>query len=348
MNRAFQVRVAQQRVVEARMSELLCDSDRARHRDAATRLSVSVSESRGVHGVFAVQAQLAGQSSLALSLSSTADARPATTTTMPWTRLQDDAWLLQRIVYKSSNQHRSAPFFDAVQRAARLLRHVWRVGHADSVLRDVLAIVPARPKPRADNPNLVAIAVRGGPAVMCVALLRLLLLRDEVSQLLAVLRAARAPLQTQLAQGFFVGLALTCISACARVHAEMLVFRGLLDTLLAHACHVGVVAFGADAVALPADAYALDHADAKIRDVALVYRHMRARLAAALARASASPAPVAGSSIAAVASEDVGTVVSAPPPVAAAVVVEGPALKQKKKKRKTDELDDIFAALDGR
>ncbi len=355
MNPAFAVRNAKLLYIDVSGLELLSNADRTRHGAAALRLSVSVGESRGFSGVFNVHAQLLALApTLALDAAGTQDrARDE----WPWSRVRDDAWLLLRIVYKSSNQHRSAPFMDKLQRAARLLRQLWRPLHVDCALRDVFALLPARPKVRTDNPALVTVLVRGAPATLCLVLCKLLLLRDEVSELLSALRAARPSLQTQLAQGFFVALALGGISCCARVHAEMCSFRALLDTLVEHVCRVGIVAFGSKAVvALPDSQYTLASESASVRRAALVHRALKPRLIALVARLTApanAPAGASASGAAAenhgVTAEDLGSVVDDVPVAAIAMVAQGPTLKpqaKKKKKRKIDELDDIFAALD--
>jgi len=359
VNPAFAVRNAKLLFIDVSVLELLSGADRAQHGAAPQRLSVSAAESRGASGVFHVHAQLLALApTLALDASGAQD---RTRDEWPWSRVRDDAWLLLRIVYKSSNQHRSAPFMDKLQRAARLLRQLWRPLHVDCALRDVFALLPARPKVRTDNPALVTVLVRGAPAALCLALCKLLLLRDEVSELLSALRAARPSLQTQLAQGFFAALALAGISCCARVHVEMCSFRALLDTLAEHVCRVGIAAFGSKAVVALADSqYTLASESASVRRASLVHRALKPRLVALVTRLTSpvkAPADAsasgAGAENHALPSEDLGSVVDDVPAAAAAavaVVAQGPTLKpqakKKKKKRKVDELDDIFALLD--
>lgn len=353
MNTAFAVRSAKLQFVDTPLNQLLSADDvQARHA-GPLRLTMSHDDANVVNNVHNVKSTLADAATFALAPVTMGERGD-----VPWRRIRDDVWLLNRVVYKSSNQHRSARFFDVVQRAVRLQRHLWRSAHIDDVLRVAFAIVPNRAKQRTDNRALYTVQVHATAASLIVVVLKLLIVRDELSAALSALRATRVPLQTQLALGFFAPLALTCLSACARIHSECLVFRARIDELVTLLLRIGTLAPFGNALELASNATAQSHA----RITTLVYDSYRNRLRQLVATSKQSPpirAPtqqeqhsvaVDRSSAIDVGSvvEDVGEAMSVNNSTTRTAVVDGPSLRIKPKKRKKDDLDDIFAALDRR
>jgi hypothetical protein len=342
------VQNAKTQFVDTPLNELLSAHDTRVRQAGPTRVNVSLEDAGAVSIVHNVKTALADAATFVLP--------PVTASErgdVPWKRIRDDMWLLNRVVYKGSNQHRTAKFFDAVQRAVRLQRHLWRPAHLDDVLRAAFAVLPNRAKQRADNPALFNLQVHATVAILIIVVLKLLIVRDEISAALSALRATRVPLQTQLALGFFAPLALTCISACARIHSECLIFRSRIDELVTQLLRVGTLAFGAEFV-LPAVNYETTSTNVNIARTAFVYEAFRVRLTRLILKPQQQKQQqqqltntITATEIEPTAvEEDIGESIVAQDTPAEL----GPALRvsKKPKKRKTDELDDIFAALDRR
>jgi hypothetical protein len=61
---------------------------------------------------------------------------------VPWLALRDDLWLLQRLVYKNRNQHRTAAFFHRVQHVQRSQTAFWQSPVVDQTLRSLFVALP--------------------------------------------------------------------------------------------------------------------------------------------------------------------------------------------------------------
>jgi hypothetical protein len=193
------VQNAKTQFVDTPLNELLSAHDTRVRQAGPTRVNVSLEDAGAVSIVHNVKTALADAATFVLP--------PVTASErgdVPWKRIRDDMWLLNRVVYKGSNQHRTAKFFDAVQRAVRLQRHLWRPAHLDDVLRvRVCQSLPNRVPSSALIIVLCTLCKFMPPAAsFIIVVLKLLIVRDEISAALSALRATRVPLQTQLALGF--------------------------------------------------------------------------------------------------------------------------------------------------
>lgn len=107
-----------------------------------TRVNIAGDTSLLIDELFELKKDLRNKSSLNLPGGADSDERGE----FPWHALSTDLWLLQRIIYKNSNQHRMANFFQRIKHVMRSQRAFWSSTILDQSFRTLFVALPTRAK----------------------------------------------------------------------------------------------------------------------------------------------------------------------------------------------------------
>lgn len=95
-----------------------------------------------IEELFELKKDLRNKSSLTLPGGADSEERDE----FPWHALRVDLWLLQRIIYKNNNQHRTANFFQRVKHVMRSQKAFWNSTILDQSFRALFVALPTRAK----------------------------------------------------------------------------------------------------------------------------------------------------------------------------------------------------------